>query len=327
MRSIFLSITVLVSLSLSAEKYERTSDCFDSFPSHQKWVEFVKSKNKGRNIPKAFFSRVVSPEDFEYSKKHFECSYIRYESDGITVLGYLVLPKAGTNTNKQYPVVIYNRGGNRSYGATSFAGLFNYIFPIAKEGFIVIASQYRGLIPNDPQTFGEDEFGGKDVNDVEALFDIIDSIPSADKNNIFMMGHSRGAMMNYLVAKRTSRINAMVSVAGPTDKLGSLDWRPEMENVYKELIPNYAKEKEEQLKKRSIFYWVEKLPEELPILLIHGEKDKRVNVNDSKILAKKLEELKRPNKLVLYTDSDHQLRKYKSEVLKSSVGWFKSYLK
>src|SRR5665213_3493216 len=42
-----------------------------------------------------------------------EIRSITYLSDGLKVKGYLAVPKEG----KKLPCVIYNRGGNRSFGA------------------------------------------------------------------------------------------------------------------------------------------------------------------------------------------------------------------
>jgi hypothetical protein len=38
---------------------------------------------------------------------------IRYLSNGLEVVGFIVTPR---KKSKKYPVIIYNRGGNREYG-------------------------------------------------------------------------------------------------------------------------------------------------------------------------------------------------------------------
>ncbi len=47
-----------------------------------------------------------------------ELSRITYESEGLRVRGYLALPRTG----KKLPCVIFNRGGNREFGAMVFEG-------------------------------------------------------------------------------------------------------------------------------------------------------------------------------------------------------------
>lgn len=324
-----LGVLLLLShISIHASTIDAQSSCFKKFPTYQSWVDFVQSKNKDKPIPEKVLHKIVPPDDYKLAVEKMDCQFIYYKSDGYDVSGYSILPKKKTLMgDKKYPVVIYNRGGNQSFGATTVAGTFKYMIPLAKEGFIVLASQYRGLQSNDPERFGQDQFGGDDVNDVLALLKIAENMPMADTDNIFMMGGSRGAMMNYLVAKQTDRIRAIVSTSGPTDLLTALDWRPEMENVYKMLIPDYQNDKENQLKQRSVIYWAEELPEKLPILIFHGAKDKRVHVDDAKNFAKKLEALDRPHKLVIYPEENHFLRSVNDDVLKQTVEWFRSHAK
>jgi len=64
-----------------------------------------------------------------------------------------------------YPCVIYNRGGNRDFGGLLVAHGAITLGKLAKEGYVVIASQYRGNGGSE----GQEEFGGKDVNDLFIL--------------------------------------------------------------------------------------------------------------------------------------------------------------
>lgn len=112
-------------------------------------------------------------------------SKIIYESDGLNIVGYLVKPVYFEGT---LPVIIYNRGGNREYGKIKDTFAKAYFGYIAKKGFVVLASQYRG---NDGGE-GREEFGGSDVNDVLRLIDIVKETGYMDENRIYMIGASRG---------------------------------------------------------------------------------------------------------------------------------------
>ena len=61
---------------------------------------------------------------------------------------------------------------------------------IASQGYIVVASQYRGNGGSE----GREEFGGSDVKDILNLFPLIDNLHNADNKNIGMFGWSRGGM-------------------------------------------------------------------------------------------------------------------------------------
>ena len=122
---------------------------------------------------------------------------ITYVSDGLKVKGYLVAPKEGG----KLPCVIYNRGGNREFGAWTDRGAALQLGRIAAWGYLVIASQYRGNAGGE----GVEEFGGRDVNDVLNLLTLLASQPRADTARVGMYGWSRGGMMTYLALARTER--------------------------------------------------------------------------------------------------------------------------
>jgi len=325
---LFFSILLLI-LSNTAYAYTEIensikSDCFSgNFESYETFKEFLVSKNNGSTAIIERLQKAIPQATFEKAKNNLDCNNLSYTSDGFKVMGYLVKPQ--NIGNNKLPVIVYNRGGNHAH-AIRFFQLFRAIIPYANQGFIVVASQYRGVIPQRAELFGEDEFGGKDVNDVHKLIDMVKKHPNVDVNNIFMFGASRGGMMNYLVAKDRTDIRAIVSLAGPTDVLKDLKWRPEMEIVYEKLIPDYENNKEVELKKRSVMYWADKLPKQTPILLLHGDQDKRVHVDNSINLSKRLNELNHPNKLVIYPGDDHGIRKHKEDWQAEMFAWFKQHM-
>ena len=174
-----------------------------------------------------------------------DISKIQYSSDGLKIGGLLVQPKVPG----KYPCIIYNRGGNRDFGNLTLGTALIRMGKIASKGYVVIASNYRG----NSQSEGEEEFGGKDVNDVLNLIDVLPEIENADPEKIGMFGWSRGGMMTYLALKQSDKID-VACVGGARSDLTIID-RPNMEsNVYAELIPNYKENKEIELKKRSAIF-------------------------------------------------------------------------
>ena len=224
-------------------------------------------------------------------------------------------------------MLVYNRGGNGSFGKIGQLQLFRDLLPMAKAGYVVVASQYRGSAEGSAEQVGVDEFGGKDVGDVLRLIDLSLTLPGVDANNIFMLGSSRGGMMNYLVARQRSDIRAMATIAAPTDLLAGLQWRPEMERVYRQLIPDYANNKQAALEARSALRWVEQLPADLAVLSLHGEADDRVNVDDSRAIADRLEQLGRPHKLVVYPGDNHVLQQNRGPANQEILSWFRQHEK
>ncbi len=244
---------------------------------------------------------------------------ITYASDGLPVGGFLIEPHAPG----KYPAIVYNRGGYGEFGALATdAGLLQ-LADLAAEGYIVVASQYRGTAGAP----GHDEFGGADVADVLNLIPLLESRDNVDASRIGMMGHSRGGMMTYLALSRTTRIKAAVILAGPADLEDSLDKRPEMTRVYEQAINARGAQLASELRKRSAVHWADKLPKDVPLLLVHGTADWRVSPTDSIRMASLLLEHRVPFRLMLLEGDDHGLTWHPVELRTQTRRWFDRHLK
>lgn len=244
---------------------------------------------------------------------------VSYLSDGFHINGFVVAP---SHVNTLLPVVIFNRGGNRNFASIGIETLLEWIAPIARAGYIVVASQYRGGGGSD----GNDEFGGNDVNDVLNLLPVLSEWPGADTQRIGMYGWSRGGMMTYLALSKTKRIKAAVIGGAPADLAAELTLRSKMEDLYGLLIPGYAGNKTAELRKRSAICWPEKLCPSTHLLILHGKKDVRADYKQARAMFDTLHALRRPVQLKLFENGDHIIsnnRRVKDEMI---INWFRQYL-
>ena len=246
-------------------------------------------------------------------KDRIDCYKIRYLSDGLEVVGFIFKPK---KSDSKLPVLIFNRGGNREYGKIQKRGL-KYLSSIASNNYVVLASQYRG---NDGGQ-GREQFGGTDVNDVLDLIPLAKSLQFTDSNNIFMLGYSRGGMMTYLALKYGAQINAAVVVSGMTD---IWRWYEERDDV-RYLLGQLVGLDLEEYHKRSVVYWPEKI--NVPLLIMHGKRDNKVNYKQSAELSKKLKELGKDHELIFFPKGNHGLTKNKPERDAKIFEWFDKYKK
>jgi dipeptidyl aminopeptidase/acylaminoacyl peptidase len=246
-------------------------------------------------------------------------SSVTYASDGLKIKGYLAIPKKGD----RLPAVIYNRGGNRAFGSMTDEQAVTQLGRIASWGYAVAASQYRGSSGGE----GKEEFGGADVDDVLNLIPVLESLPKVDSGRIGMFGWSRGGMMTYLVLARTDRIAAAVVGSGVADLADLLAHRPEMEDVFVALIPNYAENKAEALAARSALRWPEKLSRKTPILLLAGTADWRVPPKQALDMGAALLEAKHPFRLVIFEGGDHGLSEHREEVDRLVKDWLDRYVR
>ena len=127
--------------------------------------------------------RIKRLPEFKKILDSTKVSRIVYLSDGLQVEGFVAEPKK----SGKYPCIIFCRGGGGEFTPIDIFTL-TLLSEFASKGYIVIASQYRGM----PKCEGLDEFGGKDVNDVLNLIPILEKWQNADATKIGMYGVSRG---------------------------------------------------------------------------------------------------------------------------------------
>ena len=246
---------------------------------------------------------------------------IVYVSDGLRITGHLITPKAPG----PHPCLIYNRGGNREFGANSPRRVALRLAKFASWGYVVVASQYRGNMGGE----GQEEFGGAEVADVLNLIPLLESLAGeANAARIGMVGFSRGGLMTYLAMAGTDRLQAAVIVAGVTDSRLVIEERPDMETyVYAELIPDYWNVKDAALSARSAIDWPERLCPTTPLLLMHGTADWRVHPSGSMRMAEALFELQRPFRLIMYEGADHGLTEFRGEAYGEIRHWVDRYVR
>lgn len=259
----------------------------------------------------------LKPE-YDYLEK-VRIEKITYLSDGLKITGYLAYPEA----KGKYPAIIYNRGGNREFGSINNFKIAFILAKVASWGYVVIGSQYRGTDGGE----GMEEFGGRDVNDVLNLIPALDNLSFADTKKPGIYGWSRGGMMTYLTLMKTNKFKAAVVGGGLSDLFKMKETRPEMEEVYEELIPGYANNKEETLIVRSAIRQVDKINKTTPILVLHGTADWRVVPQMAIDLSEQFLRTKIPFRLVLLEGGDHGLTEHVKEVNRLTKEWFDKYLK
>ena len=242
-------------------------------------------------------------------------SRITYSSDGLKVNGFCVSPKK----KGEYPVIIFNRGGSFEFGALTVGLVATWLGELANEGYVVLASQYRGNGGSE----GKEEFGGGDINDVLNLIDVADEIEAADSEKIGMYGWSRGGMMTYLALPKTDRLKAAVVGGAVSDFRALEEDRP----GFTEYIPNFENNETEELDRRSAVLWADTFPKNVPILILHGNADWRVKPEQSLNMALEFEKHRIPYRLMMFEGGDHGITEFRSEVNKEVISWFDRYLK
>jgi dipeptidyl aminopeptidase/acylaminoacyl peptidase len=243
---------------------------------------------------------------------------LTYWSDGLRVTGYLGRP----TSPGPHPAIIHNRGGYDGVGALT--GI--EIVPWVEAGYVAVASQYRGNAGGE----GREDFGGADVHDVTALIPLLRGLPFVDGERIGMFGGSRGGMMTFLAIKAQAlagddAIKAAVTVGAISDLVrwdrergGTLAaelWRP--------LVGATPAEAPALFAARSAIHWPELLT--VPLLLLHGQADREVSPQQTRLLAAALGEAGAPVEAIFYPDGDHALTNQHGGV-PDALAWFARHL-
>ncbi|MFW6159826.1 MAG: alpha/beta hydrolase family protein [Acidobacteriota bacterium] len=326
-RGLFLLIFLLI-LSLRLSIFAANLSFQDS-PSSE-------DDQNGRivKIEKAAFSQEVFQNISEFGKaipkllpfineiphkaEAVEVNEITYLSDGLEVKGFLLEPEE----EGEYPCLIVNRGGNQDFGIWTPEEVYLLLVEISSWGYVVAASQYRGCAGGE----GKEEFGGRDVDDILSLIPLLESRRKADARRMGMIGLSRGGMMTYLTLARTDRIKAAAVVGGVSDLSEWEKARPDMIEVFKNLIGGGSQTAPEALKARSAFFWPEKISSETLLLILHSTADKRVPPSQALAMASALLKTGHPFRLLMFEGGDHNLTEFWPEWLEVIKSWFKKYL-
>jgi len=244
---------------------------------------------------------------------------IIYLSSGLKINGYLATPKK----SGKYPCVIFNRGGNRDFGAINDMSLVRFLGEMASWGYVAVGSQYRGNMGGE----GQEEFGGNEVNDIINLIPLLSNLDNADTSRIGMYGWSRGGMMTYLALTKTCRIKAAVVGSGMTNGFITTSKRPEMDSVFAALAPGYSLNRDSVLKTRSAVYFADKICNTTPLLLLTGSADWRVTPDEQLEMVNKLYALKQPLRFELFEGGQHSLIEYLDEVNHAAKSFLDKYVR
>ena len=282
-------------------------------------IERKDAEQSGFSLPPSaqLKAQLLSRPEYELRTLHdgYVCERIVYVSDGLRVVALVFRP---THIEQLLPLIIFNRGGNREFGKLRPDNIIDF-YPYLAAGFTVIGSQYRGNDGGD----GQEEFGGSDVDDVLNLVPLADNLGYIDHNRIGMLGESRGGMMTYLAIKHGIRISTAVVIGAPVDEEAEAIRRP-MLDVYCDLVPGFVQDPQRCYRERSALCWPEYL--NVPLLILHGGSDWRVDPHGALALGQRLKELGRPHALVIFDHDDHMLDLHRAEKERLIIAWFTHYL-
>ena len=222
-------------------------------------------------------------------------------SDNLKIPTLLTIPKAKLSAMKNLPAVVLPHGGPRANDNIEFDWIAQ---ALASQGYIVIQPQYRGSTGFGWSFIeaGYGEWGGKMLDDINAALDFTIMKGIVDKSKVCIVGASYGgyaALENG--AKTPNKYRCIVSINGIGDMWDMMKIDRSKFGKYSswlQVLNDYVDDggaDKDAYKAISPYYKAEDF--KAPVLLIHGEHDERVGIDQSKNMAASL---KRAKKKVTY---------------------------
>ncbi|MGH8262635.1 MAG: alpha/beta hydrolase family protein [Steroidobacterales bacterium] len=216
--------------------------------------------------------------------------------DGTSIPGYLTVPPGVRAEN--LPLIVMPHGGPINRDSWGFFFLQQFL---VSRGYAVLQMNFRGSsgYGRDWYYAAHQDWGGLTYDDVTdgARWAVKQGI--ADPKRICIVGWSFGGYLALLGAERNADLyRCSVSIAGISD-LMVLE-RFESKAVKKQIGTNWAKLKEDSARRHADQV-------KMPVLMIHGDLDYQVEVEQSQLMARALKQEDKPFQFIQLKGATHQL--------------------
>ena len=209
--------------------------------------------------------------------------------DGVTVRGYITLPKAALE-GKKVPLVVNPHGGPQ--GIRDHWGFNPETQLFASRGYATLQVNFRisGGYGKEFQKSGYKQIGRKAMDDVEDGVKYAISQGWIDKDKIAIYGGSHGGYATLMGLIKTPDLYACgVDYVGVSNIFTFFESFPEYWKPYKEMVKQiwYDLDNPEEAKiakEVSPVFQIDKIKK--PLFVVQGANDPRVNINESDQIVK-----------------------------------------
>lgn len=251
---------------------------------------------------------------------------ISYQArDDLTIEGFLTTPLGyQQDVSAALPTIIFPHGGPISFDDDGFDYWTQFF---ANRGFAVLQMNFRGShgYGFDFMQMGLQGWGLQMQDDVEDGTRWLIKKGIADPKRICIVGASYGGYAALMGAVRTPELyQCVISFAGVTDVEDLVKSHRRFTNY--EIVKKQVGDNFDLLEQRSPLTHAEKI--QVPVLLIHGTKDRSVPVDQSTAMYKALRKRDKNVQYIELEDGDHYLstNSHRLQTFKAMDSFLKTHL-
>ena len=221
--------------------------------------------------------------------------------DGKTIPGYLTLPVAPAGGGKP-PLIVMPHGGPHARDGWGFDPWLQYLSSL---GYAVLQVEFRGSTGYGSDWFeaGFRDWGGLPYNDIIDGTRWVLSQDKVDASRVCVVGASYGGYMALLIATRNADklFRCAVSIAGVSDLVDL-----QRETAFTRGVVTSKSIGTDDKKLREDSPRAKASQVNVPVLLIHGDRDVTVQVSQTKAMDTALKAANKPHETVIIKGTDHQ---------------------
>lgn len=237
--------------------------------------------------------------------------------DGLIIPTLVTTPRNLVD-KKNLPAVMLPHGGPESHDTKGYYWLAQFL---AEKGFVVMQPQFRGSDGFGTQHIiaGSGEWGGKMQDDLTDAVKSLSETGKIDPDNVCIMGMSYGGYAALAGATFTPDVyKCAISINGVSN-LEKMLRDEKKDHGKKHWVVSYWTEIMQSdhtdpdiLEKISPIYSIKNV--KIPVLLIHGDRDKVVPLHQSKTMYKKLKKAKKDVDFIVLKNEGHNLESNESRI-------------
>lgn len=239
--------------------------------------------------------------------------------DKLRIPALLTLPRGKAENPNNLPVVIMPHGGPASYDRQAFQWDAQ---ALATHGYAVVQPQFRGStgFGRSHWEAGHGEWGRGMQDDLTDAVEFLSSSGIADPKRVCILGGSYGGYAALAGAAFTPELyRCAISINGVSALPEMMDYERDEHGKDHWVIDYFSRSitRDYFTPERLAAYSPANFASEVkvPVLLIHGEDDEVVPIDQSELIYKNLKNANKPVELVRLPEENHHLHKTESRQL------------